>query len=189
MQTNENKGENNMKKVISIVLVIVLASITVLSLSSCGKIELTTENIKDYLSFSGDCDSNVDTDTGAVLGIYYKNYKGTATADIKITNQTSKKFENVNLTLRLSNMTFETNEKGPICGWEFTNGNVQEGTSGADRVNYKTVNVALPNDGNWSSKEYLELVLYTEWSSMLWTPSELDSVSVSVIDVSGYVVG
>ena len=175
-----------MKKLLALLLALLMC----LSLCACGsrKTELTKENIKDYLSFSSTVDCDVDTDTGSILGFRYKKYSGDATADIKITNQTGAKFENVNITLKMKSLTFDANAEGIICGWEFSNGNKHEGSKRADAINYKTVKVSLPYDGNWSSTEKLELVLYTQWSDLLFAPLELSSISIEIVDVSGKIV-
>ena len=163
-----------------------------LSLAACGggkKTELTKENIGDYLAFTSSVDCSMDTDSGSVLGLFYKNYSGDAAADIRIINQTGAKFENVTITLKLKAMNFDANQNGLICGWEFTSGNNHEGTSRSDALNYKTIKVALPYDGNWNTTEHLKLVLYSKWSDLIGSPSGLNSIYFEVTDVTGTVVG
>jgi len=173
-------------------IVILLALVMVLSLSACGgggsnstkKTELTKENIEDYLAFTATVDCSID-DSGSIG--FIKNYSGEAKADIKITNQTGAKFENVTIKLKLKVLTFNANKSGIICGWEFSNGNTHEGTTMGDAVNYKTVNVALPYDGNWNTTEQLKLALYSQWKDLVGSPSKLYSVYISVEDVTGTV--
>lgn len=177
-----------MKKTLALLLALVL----MLSLCACGgsggKTKLTKENINEYLAITSTVDCNIDTDSGSIGGLGYKNYSGNATADIKITNQSGAKFENVNITLKLEVLTFDANKEGLICGWEFSSGNKHEGTTMADAINYKTVTVSLPYDGNWSSTEKLELALYSQWSDLLLSPAKLSSVYVSVEEVTGTIV-
>ena len=173
--------------------ILILALLMVLSLAACGdeggkKTELTKDNVKDYLAFSSNVDCNVNTDKGSVGGFGYKNYSGDATAEIKITNQTGAKFENVKLNLKLKIITCEVGKKGLICGWEFKNGNHQEGSTRANYLSYKTISVDLPYDGNWNTSENIELVLYSQWSDLVMAPMKLSNVSIEVVDATGSVV-
>lgn len=177
-----------MKRLLSLGLIIVL----VLSLAACGKKELTSDNIKDYLSFSSTVDCDVETDEGFVtIDVYpisYKIYSGEATADIKITNQTGAKFENAKLELKLKIITCEANEDGLICGWEFKKGGHKEGSNRGNYLSYKTITVDLPYDGNWNTSEIIELVLYSKWKDLSSAPMELSNVSIEVVSATGSIV-
>lgn len=178
-----------MKKVLALVMALVL----VLSLAACGgnkEVKLTMDNINDYLSVTATCDCSIDSDSGSIGGLYYNNYSGDATVDIKITNKTSAKFENTKVTLYVSNVVFTGGSNGVICGWEFTNGNIHEG-SGMAASNKKTIELELPSDGNLNKTEHLKLTLYGQWKDLLnRTPNELSDsdIIVGIEDVSGVAV-
>ena len=182
-----------MKKTVSLILAFVMC----LSLCACSstdkqteptKTELTKSNIEHYLAFTSNVDCKVETETGSIYGFYYKNYSGSATANIKVVNQSGAKFENVTITLKLYNVTFNANSEGIICGWEFTSGNHFEGSTLANAINYKTITITLPYDGNWSGTETLELALYTQWSDMITSPSKLSRLSYEIVKVTGNVI-
>ena len=103
------------------ILAILLSFIMLLSVCSCGKkTELTVDNVRDYLSFTASCDSDIEESSGSAGGWgYYRNYSGDASAHIRVTNQSGARFENVTLTLELYTVSFNSSRNGIVCGWEF----------------------------------------------------------------------
>ena len=174
-----------MKRIISLLIV----GIAILSLSSCGekRVELTVDNISHYLNidaFVTDC--NVETDSGSVGGLKYKNYSGDATVQVKAVNQSGAKFENVIIECELK--TFVTCY--PAChGWEFKTGNKNSGKESPLDKNTKTIKIVLPYDGNWSDTEYLTLEMYDEGKKFITAPLELSNCYLYITNVSGTVVG
>ncbi|MEE1017603.1 MAG: hypothetical protein U0L27_08035 [Ruminococcus sp.] len=179
-----------MKKILALLLVIIMS----LSLVACGgkkEVKLTMDNVKDYLEVTSQCECDVDNDEGSVKGIYYNNYTGEATLKIKISNKTEAKYENTKVTLYISNVRFTGGSNGVICGWEFSNDNIHEG-SGMSGKNYKTLEVEVPADGNTEVTERLELKLYSQWSDLVGrTPDKLSNsdINVGIDNVSGTAIG
>ena len=165
-----------------------LALVMLLNLTACGAgggIELTTDNIKEYVSIKASVvDSEVEKDSGSVGGLYYKNYEGEATVKLEVVNQSGAKFENVSIVCEVYTFPY-FNADGPTYGWEFKSGNKQYLNNVADSENYKSITITLPYDGNWSTTENLELVMYTETSKIPVTPSELSTCYVRIVSVSG----
>lgn len=172
-----------MKKVIAISLMLVIC----FGLMGCsdGKVELTLDNINKYLSITADViDSDVEKTTKTVYGIYTKSYSGDAKVQVKATNQSGMKFQNVEIKCKLSVFN---GTAGGIYGWEFNSGNVCEGKTLSDD-NYKYVTIVLPYDGNWSSTEKLTLELYSDGVKYMFDIDELNSCKIEVISVSGTAV-
>jgi len=171
-----------MKRIIILAVIVIMA----LSLFSCGgkRVELTTDNIDQYLDISAVVkDSDVEAVPASIYGAYYKNYEGDATVELQVVNQSGAKFENVEIECEL----YTHVDLFPICcGWEFDSGNVNSGTSSNSDKNSKRVRIVLPYDGNWRDTENLTLEIY-EGGSM--DPSELSSCYVKILSVSGTAVG
>ena len=174
-----------MKKALSLILALVMC----LSLCACGEEEkeptttlLSTDNVKDYLSFQAtvtECEVNEEE------GFLYNDYDGTAKVRLSVVNQGDAKFESVRLTLKLS--TKVSCITGPVpYGWEFRVGNKQTGTEPHTDVNYKTVEIVLPNDGNWEETFDLKLALYGD--QYRFAPSKLNDCSIEVVSVVGTVI-
>ena len=172
-----------MRRALSLILALVMC----LGLCACGgkKVELTTDNIKEYLSIEATVvNADVDSSSGSVGGFYYKNYSGVATVKLEVVNQSGAKFANVSIVCEL--YTFPVFYKGgPAYGWEFTSGNQQYLNEVTDSENYKSISISLPYDGNWSTTVNLELELYTSVSKLGVPPSELSSCYVRIISVTG----
>ncbi len=176
------KEECGMKKTLSLIMLTVI----VISLAACGSsVKLTTENINNYLSIKASVsDCNVEKESGSILGIPYNTYNGDATAKIEVVNQSGAKFENVTITCKV--YTFVDCIPGPVgYGWEFNNGNNQTGNNPHTDMNYKTITITLPYDGNWDSQENLTLKLYEDGIKYITAPYELDGCYVDIIDVTG----
>lgn len=177
-----------MKTALSLILAILLC----FPLCACGNENesakeptlavLTTENIKDYLTFQTtvtECEVNEKDN-----GLTYKNFDGSAKVRLNVVNRSDAKFDNVSITLKIS--TDVTCIPGPVpYGWEFKLENQQTGTTPHTDTNYRTVNIALPNDGNWEDPFDLELALYG--NKYLFAPSELSSCSVEIVRVTGLI--
>ena len=182
-----------MKKVLSIILAIVISMSTMLSLAACGSkpIELTKDNIEEYLSFSTEIsDKNVDEKKSAPLGFPMTTYTGEATEDIKIANKNGAKFQDVTIKLMLTIDT-ELTDKGEVYGWEYTSGNNQNFTgSRLDSYNYKTIDIELSNDGNYSSTEKLTLEIYKPSEvGIFCNPKKYGILASSkIVEVSGTAV-
>jgi hypothetical protein len=166
----------------------------ILSLSSCGEksveeksVELTVDNISQYLAINAvvtDC--NVETDSGSVGGLYYENYNGDATVQIKVVNQSGAKFENVIIECELKTFV----DCYPAChGWEFNTGNKNSGEESSLDTNTKTIQIILPYDGNWDDTEYLTLEMYDEGHKFITAPWELSNCYINIVSVTGTVVG
>mgnify|MGYP000068346956 FL=1 len=169
-----------MKKALSLILLFAIC----LGLTGCGnnKVELTLENVKEYLNITASVtDSDVEKTSKSVAGIYTKAYKGTSKVELRVTNQSGMKFQNVEIKCKLSvfNRT-----AGGIYGWEFNTQNVHEGETLSDD-NYKYVTIVLPYDGNWSGTEKLTLKPYSDGYKFTFDVKELDSCQLEIISVSG----
>lgn len=156
---------------------------------SADAINLTTANIDKYLSIDADVvDSNVEKETTSILGIGIYSYEGKATVKLNVVNQSGATFKNVTIKCRLSTfMNYSSTIEGHDYGWEFKTGNRQSILGNHDSKNYKDITITLPYDGNWSTTEELELVLYTETSKVFLTPYKLSSCYLTISSVSGTV--
>lgn len=191
-----------MKKTITILLTLIMA----LSLVACGGgqeieepsseqgIKLTTENIREYLSFDAvvtDC--NIEKSTGSTMGMSYNDYSGNATVSVNITNNSGVKFKNVELTFKLYNYVDFLYKNGDKYGWEFSIGN-EKNFSNADEIdrsseNSKVLKVSLPYDGNWNDSLTMNLVQYTSGILSSYAPSEkYCNCYITLISVSGTVI-
>ncbi|MBQ9762151.1 MAG: hypothetical protein IJV82_03640 [Oscillospiraceae bacterium] len=175
------------KKTLSLILAILMC----LPICACGNksesakepvpYSLTTENIKDYLAFQTTVTECEVTETPVLM---INTYSGNAKVRLNVVNRSDAKFDNVSITLKIS--TDVTCIPGPVAyGWEFKLENQQTGKEPHKDTNYRTVKIALPNDGNWEDSFDLELALYG--SKYLLSPSELSSCSVEVVRVTGLV--
>lgn len=175
-----------MKK-IGLLVMLIGVCLCLAACSSSSSKELTTENIGEYLSIKANViDSNVTTKNSTVAGIGIKSYSGSSTVGLQIVNQSSAKFENVEITLEVST-DLDTMNVPAWFGWEFNTGNQQTGKASRMDKNYKIIKVALPYDGNWSSTENLSLALYAGSGEYLFTPRELSYCNVKVTNVKGIV--
>ena len=174
-----------MKKIFSLLIVVVI----LLSLSSCGdkRVELTVDNIKHYINLDAIvADCNVEAESGSVMGIKYKNYRGDAKIEVNAVNQSGAKFENVIIECEL----YTHLETYPAKhGWEFNNGNRNSGTDSYKDTNTKKIRIVLPYDGNWSHTESLSFVMYDEGRKFLASPLELSYCYLNILSVSGTAVG
>ena len=104
---------------------------------------------------------------------------------MNVLNKGDAKFESVRLTLKLSTEIYSNLSDAPH-GWEFRVGNKQTGTESNKDVNYKTVEIVLPNDGNWEETFDLKLAIYGD--QYRFAPSKLNDCSIEVVSVVGTVI-
>lgn len=168
-------------------LLVITAIAVMLSLAACGSESLTTENLDKYLSISTTVtDCEVDSNSGSVFGLYYKNYTGDAMVRVDVVNQSGSKFENVDIKCKL--YTFiDFDHQDPASGWEFCYGNNQILKGSTDSQNYKIIEIHLPHDGNWSSIEELKLAQYLDGCEYLTPPRKLSNCYLEIVSVSGTV--
>lgn len=156
-------------------------------------IKLTTENIEKYLKIEVSAlDYTTDYREDPAFHMMY-DYYGSGTLKISVINQTSNRFENVSIRLKVKDSIGVADSKDDLSGggWEFDTGNVQEqeelvlesGTY-TNWYNCKDFSIALPYDGNWTTNENISYHSY----AYSWTPvaeyllepwHEIDILSVS----------
>lgn len=167
-----------MKRLTALILALIMA----LSLCACGggeqKIELTTDNITDYLTITVDVtECKVDKDSTNILGMSIPDITGKAELEISTIAQSDINFEDVEITLNLEPANIR---------WKFVRDNKQRtSTSGEleQTINYKEKRISIPFDGEVEIADELELD--TDESFGMF---DLSLVTWEVIDVSGYVI-
>lgn len=175
------------KKLLSLLLaVIMLFGIT--NLTACNsekEIELTLENIRDYLSI--ECvvkDFEIKEDTRYLYGIPITDYSGSYGEAELIINKKSENmtFQNVEISLRLY---VSANNPHP---WEFKSGNKNEKDEKYDMYyNCKYLDCTIPYDGKYSYD--LNFVIgNNENSQSVLDTTDLRYVSVEIISVCGSVI-
>lgn len=166
-----------MKKIITILCVAAL----LLSLVACGgketKVELTTENISDYLNIEADVTKSTLDVSGKGV---FSTGNGNAEITIKSEAISESIFEDVTITCKVT--TF--GEESYPYGWEFTSDN-ERGV--LDSENYKMITIDIPKDGNISIIEELNFVLYADKGYSPIPAKELDSISFKVVEITGNV--
>ncbi|MBQ5953673.1 MAG: hypothetical protein IJL47_06530 [Lachnospiraceae bacterium] len=184
-----------MKKLV----ILFLAIIMVMSLVACGgntekEIELTTENIGEYLFFAANVtECNIKGSSGSAMGMGYKDYSGDAKVSISVTNSSGAKFKNVELTFELYNYVDFLYIDGDKYGWEFSSGN-EKNFKNADEIdrsskNSRTLKVSLPYEGNWNDSLTMKLVQYTSGIFSIYAPKESGcNCYIKLISVSGKAV-
>ena len=160
-------------------------------------IKLTTENIDKYLKIEVSAlDYTTDYRKDPAFHMMY-DYYGSGTLKISVTNQTSNRFENVTIGLKVKDWLGLADSEDDISGggWEFDTGNVLEKEeevleSGTfiNWYNSKDFSITLPYDGNWTTTENISYHSYSySWfpisESQLtpWLQKDILSVSGSVI--------
>lgn len=177
-----------MKKIFALLMAVVMC----LSFAACGegekeeeknKVELTAQNIKDYLSFNAKVEECEFYEGYGFSGGYF-GAQGAATVLLESTNTSGAKFKNVSITL-------EVYTKGGLnCGWEFTSDNNRCDEEHKREYNYKEITIDLSSDGKWSTTELLEWENYKgEWSENAAIYDELSDsdIEFKIIEVSGTV--
>lgn len=173
-------------------LAFTLAAALALSLVACGgkdkKVELTTENIEEYLTISNEVvSSNIDTRSSSPIGFRIYSFSGESKIKVETMKQSDVNFEDVTITCRL----YYTNS--PKFGWEFKSGNIKSDETfdltGAPEENSKTVKLTIPFDGSASIEESLELALYVDGKDLqVMKPYEMDFFSIEITEVTGNVI-
>ncbi len=181
-------------KLLSLVLsfVVVLCSI---SFTSCvseeeTKTALTLENVEDYLTINDEIlDYNIDVEYDSIYGLRIPNYDDSyGKAQIVINKKSSNlSFEDVELKLRVS---VDANNPYP---WQFKNNNSVENYEYNGKVykdmleNCTYLNLTIPYTGEYSKD--LDLIIgRNQDSKSLLDTSDLKSLSIKIISVSGYVI-
>ena len=184
-----------MKNRLLVVTIIMSFLITTILCTGCSakkkKIELTTDNIKDYLTF--DLES-IDDNTKYVLddvylGQYMGHYEGEKTFTYYFMKQRDLNFEDVKITVALTVYTADEN-----YNFKFKSGGeegVHTGSSGKESLQYTKKNIVnIPYEGDKVTTSF-ELEVD---SDTITTMVDLSSRSVhhfwdvEIVDVSGYVI-
>lgn len=172
-----------MKKIIALLLMLIL----MFSLCACGTetIELTPENIKEYLTIaketSGGAIEESSAGTGTALDAFYKRCTSEGTVTLKAVPSTEAKFENVTMKIRMYL------SKGRIDKeWEFATGGTyyklyddDEGTCYKD----VTMVVSYDGEGSVSADAVLDVLRSSISHDILWELTS--SASYEILDVSG----
>ena len=179
-----------MKKIFALLMAVVMC----LSFAACGKdkeeevktnqIDLTTENIGSYLSFSSKVEECEFYEGYGFTGGYF-GAKGAANILVESVNKSGAEFKNVSITCQI------WARGGLNCGWEFTSGNKRSEIEYNMSANYKEITFDLSSDGKWSTTASLEWENYKgEWNDSAAVYDELSDtdIEVKIIKVSGSVV-
>lgn len=183
-----------MKRIMSLLLSMLL----LMSLCACNKnstedisepeiIELTTENISDYLTINSTLEEST-VEASYILG--REGWSGESTIKTEIFTQTNAHFENVQLKLRIQIEEDKPSVVPEIYHWEFDDGNKTDET--ADNFTsrqYKLVDISVPYDGACERTDELRLMIVTFYNlTKGHDPLTASNISVSVEEVSGNVV-
>lgn len=181
-----------MKRIMSLLLSMLL----LMSLCACNKnsaedvsepeiIELTTENISDYLTINSTLEEST-VEASYILG--HEGWSGESTIKTEIFTQTNAHFENVQLKLRLQ--IEEDTSWAEIYHWEFDDGNKTDETAGEyTSRQYKLIDISVPYDGACERTDELSLMIVRFYDlTKGHDPLTASNISVSVEEVSGNVV-
>lgn len=155
------------------------------SCSSPKEIELTTENIRDYLSIECEVlDFEIKENTRYLYGFPITDYSDSYGEAKLVVNKKSEDitFKDVEISVK-----FSVTANAPYP-WEFKSGNKFEKDKDYDMYyNCKYVDCTIPYDGDYSYD--LDLVIgRNENSESLLDTSDLRYIRVEVVSVSGYVI-
>lgn len=159
--------------------ILLLTLIMALSLSACGggeqKIELTTENITDYLTITVDVtECKVNEDSINILGMSIPDISGNAEIEISTIAQSDVNFEDVEIVLTLEPRNIR---------WSFVRGNKQRTSTSEQTINYKEQRISIPFSGETTITDELELDTDDRIGVF-----DLERVGWEVTEVSGYVI-
>lgn len=175
-----------MKKILSLILTLVLC----LSLSACGQkeeiIELTPDNISNYLSFSKSTSGgSVEKVTESVLGISITSYKGTGTYTLEAARNDNVGFKDVTVELNLIVGEGRTREE-----WKFASGGQSAMKYSDDAGRFaKNVKMNISYDGIGKISEEMVLDAVVPLGAFQAAPQDLSrSVSYEIVSVNGSVV-
>ena len=175
-------------------LLLMLALCMCLSMCACGgeekadeakEVELTAENLAQYLKFSSKVEScNFEE------GMFHKT-DGTAKGDAEIVletiNSSGATFKNVTIVCQV------WVEGGLWCGWEFDKGNTRCEEDHNESSNYKEITIELSSDGKTTINEALTWANYADkadWSKdkvAVYSELSEEDIEIKVISVSGKV--
>lgn len=157
------------------------------------RIELTTDNVQDYITISKEVSCSIIKTQSDVYGFPIDTFVGDATLKIHFVNQSDAKFENVSVQLRLSIDVVPDKWKDGEIEWVFSSGNFQNYYE-SPKYNYKNITIFLPYDGNYTQTEDLNMS-HSQSSvvpplSSLYSPDELykHDINMEIVNVSGSVI-
>ena len=175
-----------MKKILSLILALVLC----LSLSACGQkeeiIELTTNNISDYQSFSKSISGgSVEKGTKNVLGISLTSYEGTGTYTLEAARKDNVGFKDVTVELDIIVGHGYTME-----AWNFVSGGKPAPKYSDDNGRFaKTVKMNISYDGSGKISEEMVLDELMPLGVVMSAPGNLSTaVTYEIVSVTGSVV-
>lgn len=169
------------------ILALLLALVMCLSLCACGSkeeiVELTTENISEYLSFSKKFSGGtVEETTEKILGISFTTFEGKGTYTLEAARNDNVGFQDVTVEIKLIVGDGRGREE-----WKFASGGKQESRFSDDVGRFvKTVKMNISYDGIGSVTENMILDLSGLAIEFLVPPPDLSkSVSYEIISVTG----
>lgn len=172
---NSGKKEGIKMKKRALWLLAVIMALPLCACSSDKRVELTAENLTDYLQISVEVvDCQVNKDRTELFGMPLMDISGKAEIEISTMVQSDVQFENVELTLRVQPSNLD---------WQFERGNQQRVNRYDQTVNSKQIQISLPFDGETTVSDRLELVTERKMGNF-----ELSNVGWEIIDVSGYAI-
>lgn len=172
---NSGKKEGIKMKKRALWLLAVIMALPLCACSSDKRVELTAENLTDYLQISVEVvDCQVNKDRTELFGMPLMDISGKAEIEISTMVQSDVQFENVELTLRVQPSNLD---------WQFERGNQQRVNRYDETVNSKQIQISLPFDGETTVSDRLDLVTERKMGNF-----ELSNVGWEIIAVSGYAI-
>ncbi len=174
-----------MKKVIALFLCLsLLLALTACSVQSEAtetepepeKIQLTPENISNFLEFSINVDDS-DVKESSLYG--WTVQTGKATISIKATKMQDVTFENLSLTVRLKMDSYGKDEEGDWIGWSFDSGAFE------DDIGWlcKDIYLTIAYDGTVVSDPCYLTFRRSSPDFAAWEPDDFNSRGIRFIDV------
>lgn len=163
---------------------LILALIMVLSLCGCGgqQVELTADNLEDYLTIEVDVtSSNISHDSVNIAGVSIPNTNGSSEIVINTFTQANATFEDVNITLRV-----EPKYVQPWSEWAFIDNDEVEVEDDGDEQHYREFNISIPSNGETETTAELYLVDYLAAPNTKM--NNLNTCTYKIVEVSGYAI-
>ena len=183
------------KRWFSVMLTMVLTIIVGFGINSRAvlaseKIELTPENIEEYLTFDlDDEESTVEYVGENVMGVYLGHYEGDVTKIFSFMKQKDLSFEDVKVTIKYTVYTFSDSFNYKFK--KYNEEGIKEASSGKEYPEYSyTSTVSIPFDGS-KVTDKVEMTIECEDMKTIVDMSERPAgmfFDYEITDVTGYVI-